>query len=222
MTNEKEKYTMTKIADIRKEYKLLSLNETDVANNPIDQFTTWWDAAIKSNIDDVNAMTLGTATPDGKPSLRIVLLKDYNDKGFTFFTNYESNKGIELFLNSHTCILFFWKELERQVKIEGITEKISNAESDAYFVSRPEGSRIGAWASPQSRVIKKRKELEDNFILFQKQFNEKNIPRPSYWGGYRLKPQLIEFWQGRPNRLHDRIQYSLQKDNSWKIERLAP
>jgi len=213
---------MSKIADIRKEYKLLSLNETGVACNPIEQFTEWWSAAIKSNIDDVNAMTLGTATTNGKTSLRIVLLKGYDEKGFTFYSNYESNKGIELEANPQASILFFWKELQRQVRIEGIVEKLTAAESDAYFVSRPKGSRIGAWASPQSRTIKTRNELENNFAKYQQQFNEKDIPRPLHWGGYRIKPHLIEFWQGRPNRLHDRIQYSLQKDNTWKIERLAP
>ncbi len=213
---------MSKIADIRKEYKLHSLNEKDVESNPIDQFTRWWEAAIISNIDEVNAITLATATPDGKPSARIVLMKGYDKKGFTFFTNYESNKAINLDANPQASILFFWKELQRQVRIEGIAERISAEESDTYFLTRPEGSRIGAWASPQSRVIKTRDELEDNFIIHQQQFNKKNIPRPQHWGGYRIKPQLIEFWQGRPNRLHDRIQYSLQKNGTWKIERLAP
>jgi pyridoxamine 5'-phosphate oxidase len=213
---------MTKIADIRREYKLKTLLETDVENDPVLQFGKWWDEALKSEIDDVNAMTLATATPDGKPSARIVLLKGYNEKGFVFYTNYESNKGLELADNPHASIVFYWKELQRQVRIEGITEKISAAESDAYFASRPQGSRIGALVSAQSRVVKTRHELENLFSVSQQEFAQKDIPRPVFWGGYRIKPQLIEFWQGRPNRLHDRIQYTLKKDGSWKIERLAP
>jgi len=209
------------IADIRKEYKLQSLHEADVESNAIAQFSKWWDEAIKSNIDEVNAMALATASPDGRPSVRIVLLKGFDERGFTFFTNYESNKGIALANNPKASVVFFWKELQRQIKIDGVTEKVSALESDTYFASRPEGSRIGAWASPQSKVITK-DEIENKFSLSQKEFAEKNIPRPPFWGGYRIKPQLIEFWQGRPNRLHDRIVYSLEENDSWKIERLAP
>ena len=209
------------IADIRKEYKLQSLHEADVESNAIAQFSKWWDEAIKSNIDEVNAMALATASPDGRPSVRIVLLKGFDERGFTFFTNYESNKGIALANNPKASVVFFWKELQRQIRIDGVTEKVSALESDTYFASRPEGSRIGAWASPQSKVIT-RTEIENKFSLSQKEFAEKNIPRPPFWGGYRIKPQLIEFWQGRPNRLHDRIVYSLEENDSWKIERLAP
>ena len=212
---------MIKIADIRKEYKLQTLQEASVAPNAIEQFGKWWNEAMKSEIDEVNAMTLATASPDGKPSARIVLLKGYDEKGFTFFTNYESNKAIELANNPQASIVFFWKELQRQIRIDGIVEKVSAAESDTYFASRPAGSRIGAWASPQSKSIT-REALENKYADYEKEFLEKDILRPTFWGGYRIKPQLIEFWQGRPNRLHDRIQYSLQKDNSWKIERLAP
>ena len=213
---------MTKIADIRNEYKLLSLSEADVDRNPVKQFDTWWGAALKSNIDEVNAMTLATVSSDGGASARIVLLKSYNDSGFVFFTNYESNKANDLIHHPKATLLFFWKELQRQVRIEGTAEKVSDEESDTYYASRPEGSRIGAWASPQSQVVKSREELENKFSEYQEKFKDKNIPRPPHWGGYRIKPHLIEFWQGRPNRLHDRIQYTLQNDNSWKIERLAP
>ena len=212
---------MMNIADIRKEYKLQSLHEADVESNAIAQFSKWWDEAMKSDIDDVNAMALATASTDGKPSVRIVLLKGFDERGFTFFTNYESNKGIELANNPKASIVFFWKELQRQIRIDGITEKTSALESDTYFASRPEGSRIGAWASPQSKVIT-RSEIESKFSLSQNKFAKKNIPRPPFWGGYRIKPQVIEFWQGRPNRLHDRIVYNLDENSDWKIERLAP
>jgi len=213
---------MNNIAGIRTEYKLQTLNEADVDSNPIQQFDKWWNEAMNSEIDEVNAMALATASPEGKPSVRIVLLKDYNENGFVFFTNYESNKGLSLANNPQASIVFFWKELQRQVRIDGIAEKVNAAESDTYFASRPEGSRIGAWASPQSKVITTREELENKYDAYQQQFAEKNIPRPAFWGGYRIKPLVIEFWQGRQNRLHDRIQYTIEKDNSWKIERLAP
>jgi pyridoxamine 5'-phosphate oxidase len=210
------------IADIRKDYKLRSLNESDVAVNPFDQFTRWWDDAVSSEIDEINAMTLATATTDGFPSARIVLLKGYDHDGFIFFTNYQSQKGQELETNPHAALVFFWKELERQVRIEGIIEKISGKESDEYYNSRPVGSRIGAWASPQSEVIANREEIENNFASLEKKFGNENIPRPGHWGGYKLRPTMLEFWQGRSSRLHDRIRYALQKDHNWMIERLAP
>lgn len=213
---------MSTIADIRKEYMLETLSESGAESNAIAQFDNWWQEAIKSAVEEVNAMTLSTATRDGKPSARIVLLKDYDENGFVFFTNYESHKGKELADNPQACIVFFWKELERQVRVEGIVEKVSSEESDAYFFSRPAGSQVGAWASPQSKLIVGRKVIEDNVIKYSEQFEEESITRPPHWGGYRLKPQLIEFWQGRESRLHDRLQYTLQEDGAWKIERLAP
>lgn len=213
---------MSKIADIRKDYKLETLLETNVANNPIDQFTFWWKEATDSAVDEINAMTLCTATADGTPSGRIVLLKGYDEKGFVFFGNYESNKGIELAQNPKASLVFFWKELERQIRIKGTVEKLSDADNDEYYHSRPEGSRIGAWASPQSAVIENREVLQQNVEKYQQQFSNSPITRPTHWGGYLVKPTVVEFWQGRPSRLHDRIQYTLQTNGSWKIDRLAP
>jgi pyridoxamine 5'-phosphate oxidase len=213
---------MPSIADIRKDYKLRSLLEKDVAPHPVRQFETWWQEALNSEIDEVNAMTLATASADGVPAARIVLLKGFDEHGFVFFTNYESFKGMQLAENPRACLVFFWKELERQVRITGLVEKVSAEESDAYFNSRPEGSRIGAWASPQSQVIAGREWLEEQEKKYTKDFSEQSLKRPAHWGGYRVKPISIEFWQGRSNRLHDRIQYTLQGDNSWTIERLAP
>ncbi|HLK30240.1 MAG TPA: pyridoxamine 5'-phosphate oxidase [Puia sp.] len=213
---------MEEIAGIRKEYKLQLLNENEVSQNPINQFSKWWNEAIQSKIDEVNAMTLATSSTNGVPSARIVLLKGVDEKGFVFFTNYESYKGLQLHENPRACLVFFWKELERQVRVTGIVEKTSSQISDDYFNSRPEGSRIGAIASPQSQVIKNRNWLEENEEKIRAQFATKGIKRPEHWGGYCVKPVTIEFWQGRPNRLHDRIQYTLQEDASWKIERLAP
>ena len=210
------------IADIRRDYILESLTEADVAANAFDQFSNWWNEAIKSNIDEVNAMTLATATPEGIPSARIVLLKGYDKNGFVFFTNYESHKGQQLAANPHASLLFFWKELERQVRIDGIVTKVSKEESELYYQSRPTGSRIGAWASPQSQVIEDRKVIENNFLEFEKKFGTHHIPRPEHWGGYVLAPTTIEFWQGRSSRLHDRLRYQLQSNSEWMIERLAP
>ena len=213
---------MSDISGIRKEYQLQTLNETDVHSNAIKQFNKWWNEAVTSEIVELNAMTLATATSNGLPSARIVLLKDYDENGFVFFTNYHSHKGMELNENPFASLVFFWKELERQVRIDGMVEKIPAAESDAYFNSRPPESRLGAWASPQSQVINSRQVIEENLTELQKSFDGKEIDRPPHWGGYIVKPTLIEFWQGRPGRLHDRIQYSALADGSWKIERLAP
>ena len=209
------------IADIRKEYKLRSLLETDVDADPIKQFQHWWNEAITSNIEEPNAMTLSTSNKNGKPSARIVLLKGLSNDGFVFFTNYESRKGNELKENPFTSLLFFWKELERQVRIEGTVTKVTEEKSNEYFLSRPVLSKIGAWSSPQSNVIKSREELEKNVIKYQQRFSDEEIPRPPYWGGYVVKPTLIEFWQGRRSRLHDRLQYTLS-NHKWIIERLAP
>ena len=210
------------IAAIRRDYQMQSLLEKDVDANPFNQFNAWWDDALKSDLDEVNAMTLATASATGIPSARIVLLKSVSEEGFVFFTNYNSNKGKELEENPNACLVFFWKELERQIRITGKVKKVSAAESDEYFLSRPEGSRIGAWASPQSQVIASREIIEENTAKYEAEFAAGNIIRPPHWGGYIVMPEAFEFWQGRPNRLHDRIQYTIIKEGNWKIERLAP
>ena len=210
------------IADIRRDYSHKSLSEKDVDPNAIKQFEKWWDEAVNSKIDEVNAMTLATASLDALPSARIVLLKEFNEKGFVFFTNYESYKAQQLAENPKACLVFFWRELERQVRITGLIEKVSGNQSDEYFKSRPESSRIGAWASPQSRVIESRDWLDDKFNELVNKMEGNSSARPPHWGGYLVKPVVIEFWQGRPSRLHDRIQYSLDENGEWKIERLAP
>lgn len=209
------------ISSIRKDYQLQSLSEQDVAADPFDQFAQWWDQAVKSEIDEVNAMTLATVDHHNRPSARIVLLKDFNPSGFVFYTNYESDKGKQIQHNPNAALVFFWKELERQVRIEGICEKLSSSESDAYFKSRPIGSRIGASASPQSRVIADRSILTEKVTALEKQFPTGEIPRPEHWGGFRLIPATIEFWQGRRSRLHDRIKY-LRSGGAWSVVRLAP
>ncbi|HET9057348.1 MAG TPA: pyridoxamine 5'-phosphate oxidase [Chitinophagaceae bacterium] len=213
---------MTDIASIRKDYTQQTLSETEVYSEPYSQFTKWWNEAVASDIDEVNAMTLATASADGIPSARIVLLKGYDENGFVFFTNYQSYKARQIAENPRASLLFFWKELERQVRIDGLIEKVSDAESDDYFFSRPEGSKIGAWASPQSHVIAGREWLEQKVEEVKALFGNKEIKRPSHWGGYRVRAVGFEFWQGRSSRLHDRVQYTLQENGSWLIERLAP
>ncbi|MDQ0105584.1 pyridoxamine 5'-phosphate oxidase [Chitinophaga terrae (ex Kim and Jung 2007)] len=210
------------IAALRKDYIQASLNEEDVAPSPFSQFDKWWKDAEKSEIDEMNAMTLTTSTVDGRPSARIVLLKSYDEEGFMFFTNYESRKGQELAENPHVCLLFFWKELERQVRIEGTVSKASAVESDQYYNSRPLGNRIGAIASPQSKVIPDRRFLEQQVERVTNEFKDKEPVRPEYWGGYIVRPTLIEFWQGRSSRLHDRIVYTITPEGNWTIARLAP
>lgn len=209
------------IASIRKEYRMKSLHEKDVDADPIKQFEIWWQQAIESEILEPNAMTLATCTADGKPSARIVLLKEIYNNGFVFYTNYESRKGKEINQNPFAAIVFFWKELERQIRIEGEMKKVSNEQSDAYFLSRPLESRVGASISPQSQVISSREVLDKNFIEYSAKYELEEIPRPENWGGYVITPAAIEFWQGRPGRLHDRLRY-MMNNNTWKIERLAP
>lgn len=206
---------------LRKEYSLKSLSETEVKPTPFDQFDQWMREAVEAKLPEPNAMTLATSTFEGKPSARVVLLKHYSTDGFSFFTNYESRKAKQILQNPYAAMVFYWPELERQVRIEGKVQKASDAQSDQYFKTRPEGSKIGAWASPQSAVIPNRKYLERLMADFEEEFKGKPIKRPPNWGGYVLIPTLFEFWQGRPNRLHDRIQYSLV-NNVWKVERLAP
>lgn len=211
-----------KIAAIRRDYSQRQLMENSIAQNPFEQFGRWWEEVLEAKIDEANAMTLATASADGIPSARTVLLKDYGERGFSFFTNYTSYKGKQLEENPKACLVFFWKELERQVRITGLVEKLSEQESDKYFNSRPEANRIGAWVSPQSQTIENRHWLDEKFNEMVKQLEGTNIKRPSHWGGYIVKPVIIEFWQGRPGRLHDRIQYTMNEDGNWKIERLAP
>ena len=212
---------MNTIADIRKDYKLRSFLEAEAAANPFEQFTSWWNDALASNIDEVNAMTLATVNAAGKPSARIVLLKGISEDGYEFYTNYESDKAKEIAGNNNVAIVFFWKELERQIRIEGTVKKVAAAVSDAYFNSRPADSKIGAWSSPQSKTISSRGILEDNIIANKTKFEGEVITRPPFWGGYIVEPVLFEFWQGRTSRLHDRIEYVKDK-NKWIKRRLAP
>lgn len=210
------------IAEIRQNYARKIFLEEDAAASPFAQFEKWWQEAVEAEIEEVNAMTLATASGDGVPSARIVLLKDFSDNGFVFFTNYESFKARQLEENPKACLVFFWKELERQVRITGLVKRTSTTDSDEYFQSRPESSRVGAVTSPQSRVIESRKWLENQFEKNGRHLEGKQFPRPDYWGGYIVRPVIMEFWQGRPGRLHDRLQYTLQNGSEWKIERLAP
>jgi len=209
-------------AEIRKEYTQKALMESDIDADPVRQFNIWWQDAVEAKIIEVNAMTLATASADGVPSARTVLMKGFSEKGFIFFTNYDSFKGQQLSENPKACLVFFWKEMERQVRINGIVEKISSDESNAYFQSRPRPSQVGAVASPQSRVIESRQWLDEKYKQTFQQFENTIVQRPPHWGGYIVRPVIVEFWQGRPGRLHDRIQYSLLDDGNWKVERLAP
>lgn len=208
------------VADIRTSYQKGVLLEESLAATPLEQFTRWLDEALKANVAEPTAMTLASVDPQGRPSARIVLLKGFDERGFVFFTNYESRKGRELTANPHASLLFFWPALERQVRIEGVVSKIAGGESDAYFDSRPLGSRIGAWASPQSRPIT-HEELEARTRQFTESLGD-HPSRPPHWGGFRLKPGYVEFWQGRPSRLHDRLTFRLTAQGQWERERLAP
>lgn len=209
------------IADLRLNYTQERLDESDVDSDPIKQFQQWFEQTVAAQLPEPNAMTLATATKDGVPSARIVLLKGVDERGFVFYTNYESHKGNELAENPKAALVFLWKQLERQVRIEGRVEKVAAEEADEYFQSRPIESRLGAWTSDQSRVIPNREALEQRFEELKQKYQNQEIPRPPHWGGYRVIPHLIEFWQGRPSRLHDRLCYR-KKSDRWVIERLAP
>ena len=209
------------IADLRLEYSTQSLLETDVEADPVDQFDKWWSQALKAQLREANAMTLATASADGMPSARIVLLKGFSKKGFVFYSNYKSFKAMNLEENPKACLVFFWSELERQVRITGLVTKLPEEESDRYYLSRPRGSQLGAWASPQSQVIPSREWLDEAYLDISEKYKNAEPVRPLHWGGYNVQPVMIEFWQGRPSRLHDRIHYSLE-NGAWKIERLAP
>lgn len=209
------------LSDLRRDFALKTLDENDVLPDPYAQFEVWFQEAVESKALEPNAMNLSTVGKDMKPSSRTVLLKQVKAEGFIFFTNYESRKARQIEENPYGALTFVWNELERQIRIEGLIKKISPKDSDAYFERRPQASKLGAWASPQSGWIPNRKYLEDLMKEFENEFKDKEVKRPDNWGGYVLKPDLIEFWQGRPNRLHDRIQYTLKR-GLWNIERLAP
>jgi len=206
----------------RYEHAAHGLRRRDLDPDPIKQFSNWFTAAIEAEIRDVNATSLATAGHDGKPTVRIVLLKGFDSDGFVFFTNYESEKGLQLEANPYAALAFYWIELDRQIRISGRAERTSREESERYFRSRPVGSQLGAWASRQSEVLDARRVLDARMAEMTERYGDKPIPLPPHWGGYRVIPDVIEFWQGRPNRLHDRFRYRLQSDGSWLIERLAP
>jgi pyridoxamine 5'-phosphate oxidase len=210
---------MTKL---RREYTDAGLDEQDLDANPFKQFEKWFQQAIDAEIDLPDAMTLATATKDGIPSARIVLLRGLDERGFVFYTDYESQKGKELAENPNAALVFYWRELDRQVRITGQVSRVSRENSNNYFQSRPAGSRLAALASKQSEVIPDRKILEDRFEQLAAQYQDTEIPLPSDWGGYRLSPNMIEFWSGRPSRLHDRLRYTRQSNDDWRIERISP
>lgn len=209
---------------LRQEYTAATLLEEDVDADPLVQFGRWFETAVASNLYEPNAMTVATSTADGSPSARMVLLKGFDTRGFVFFTNYESRKGQELAANGRAALLFWWGPLQRQIRIEGLVEQVSAEESDAYYASRPWGSRLGAWASPQSQVLDGRAPLEARWADLEAQYAPTATApsRPPFWGGYRVVPHVLEFWQGRPSRLHDRLRYTRTAVGTWHIERLAP
>jgi len=206
---------------VRREYGLAGLSERDLAADPVEQFRSWLAQAQAAYPEEFTSMTLATADREGRPSARVVLLKGVDERGFVFYTNYGSRKGREIAENPRAALVFYWPGLDRQVRVEGAIERTSREESEAYFLSRPLGSRVGAWASPQSRPIPGREELERRLREAGERFGE-DVPLPDDWGGYRVRPETIEFWQGRPSRLHDRLRYSLDAAGEWRIERLAP
>jgi pyridoxamine 5'-phosphate oxidase len=212
---------MDNVAALRRDYTQAGLLETDVDPHPMKQFERWFQQAIAANLLEPNAMTLATVTPEGKPTARIVLLKGFDEGGFVFYTNYDSQKGQELRQSPYAALLFLWGDLERQVRIEGCVERVDSQAAEEYFHSRPVGSQLGAWASPQSSVIPHRDVLERRMEELTQEYHDREIPKPPYWGGFRVIPTEIEFWQGRPSRLHDRLRYQLI-DGKWQIDRLAP
>ena len=205
----------------RRDYLKKKLNKETAKENPFEQFEIWFAEALESQIFEPNAMTLATANREGMPSARVVLLRGFDEKGFTFFTNYDSRKGLDLAENPQASLLFYWAEIERQVRLEGLISKVGEEISDSYFATRPRESQIGAWVSPQSQTIENREVLERRFLELTAEWEGREIPRPPNWGGYILKPQAFEFWQGRAGRLHDRLFYT-KREAGWKIERLAP
>lgn len=210
------------IESLRREYSGVELSKSTVNPDPLKQFQAWFEEAVKADVPDPNAMVLSTVSADAKPSARVVLLRGLDEKGFTFYTNYGSRKSTEIHANSNAALVFFWHELDRQVRVEGEIEKGDDADSDRYFTSRPRRSQIAAWASDQSAVLSDRAELERRFHKIEVMYYGKPVPRPGNWGGLILRPRAFEFWQGRPNRLHDRILYTLTNENRWEISRLAP
>ncbi len=211
----------SEIQGLRKEYRQASLNEAELRADPFSQFKYWFEQAISAQLPEPNAMILSTVSVSGAPSSRTVLLKELDSQGFVFFSNYASRKGREIAVNQQVCLLFYWAELERQVRIEGQIETISAADSDAYFASRPRGSQLGAWASSQSERLDSRETLEQTLQALEQEYADKAIPRPPHWGGYRVVPNAVEFWQGRPSRLHDRLLYQLE-GQTWRVSRLSP
>lgn len=210
------------VSDLRREYTLAGLKEADLDLNPFRQFDKWFQQALAAQLPEPNAMTLATVNREGKPSARMVLLKGFDERGFVFFTNYESRKGQELAGNPHAALVFYWAELERQVCIAGQVDRVSRKESEEYFQSRPLGSQLGTLASRQSQVVSGREFLEDRLRQLEEEYANRAIPLPPYWGGFRLAPSSLEFWQGRPNRMHDRLRYTPRSDQHWLIERLSP
>jgi pyridoxamine 5'-phosphate oxidase len=210
------------VTRLRKEYTRSGLKESDVASDPIEQFRSWFDEVLAADLHEPNAMTLATATPEGRPSARVVLLKGFDERGFVFYTSYVGRKSEELETNPNCALVFYWGELERQVRVEGRASRVSEEESDEYFGSRPRGSRLGAWASEQSRPVEGRGALEERLRGLEAEYEEREVPRPPFWGGYRVEPEVIEFWQGRENRLHDRLVYRRSDNGEWGRERLQP